>query len=644
MNTQKAFVLYPIILLLISCLPWKTTIMAQNSVCDSILTLPVNHRNIDLILEQTIYKKELKDYTRKALEFSEETDYNTGIMHSLDQLGVMERNDSNYKEALDYHNRCLALAESQPDEYWMLRSLINLGVVYRRMDDYEKALHYFLSAYPVAEKLKNEKEIASCLGNIGTLYLSLNKIDEAMDYFLKSLDKAIEQNNYQGLAISYGSMGRVYENRNRLDSAQYCYEKNLYYSREWKDDNGIAISYNSMGNVAKERGDWKKALDYYRNALEINLRIGDRNYIAPNYANLGEVYLLLGDTDNAEKSYRRSLQIAQDAEIKRSMAEAWGGLSNIFEKQKRTAEALQASHQQMILKDRILNEENLRRIELLKISFDVQQKEQTIATLQAMHQVDQLKNRQKQIALLITAGLFIVLLLFVAMYTRDNRQKRVIAEQRLRQLEQEKQLVATQAVLDGETKERTRLARDLHDGLGSMLTGAKLSLLEMKKGAILEYADVESFDKTLGLLDRSVNEMRRVAHHLMPDSLSRFGLKPAVNDFCSNFPSVRFDYYGDESRLDSKLEIMIYRSIHELVNNALKYAGADKIIVQIIKEPNRLAFTVQDDGCGFDPSACAQGMGLQNIRTRIESYNGILNIDSKAGEGTEVNVELRIEN
>ena len=639
MKIKGSSVLYFIIPMFISCLLRIQPVMSQNSVCDSILALPVNLRNIDLLLEQTIYKKELKDYALKALELSGEINYTEGIMHSLDQLGVMERNCSNYEDALIYHNRCLVLAESQSAEHWILRSFINLGVVYRRIDEYEKALQYFLNAYPVAEKLKNEKEIASCLGNIGTLYISLDKIDEAMDYFRKSLDKATKQNNYQGLAISYGSMGRVFEIRNKLDSAQYCYERNLYYSTEWKDNNGIAISYNSMGNIAKKRGDWKKALEYYQKALEINLKIGDRNYIAPNYANLGEVYLHLGDTNNVEKNYRQSLQIAQDAGIKRSMAEAWGGLSDIYEKQKRSPEALQALRLQMAFKDSILNEENLRRIEFLKISFEVQQKEQTIATLQAMHQIEQLKNRQKYIALLVSAGLFIALLLFIAMYIRDSRQKQMIAEQRLRQFEQEKKLVATQALLDGETHERVRLARDLHDGLGSMLTGAKLSLLEMKKGVILG----ERFDKALELLDRSVNEMRRVAHHLMPDSLSRFGLKPAVNDFCSSLPSVQFAYYGNESRLDSNMEVMIYRSIHELVNNALKHAGADKIFVQIIQEPGRIAFTVQDDGCGFDPSTETQGMGLRNIHTRIVSYNGIINIDSKIGEGTEVNVELKVE-
>jgi signal transduction histidine kinase len=280
----------------------------------------------------------------------------------------------------------------------------------------------------------------------------------------------------------------------------------------------------------------------------------------------------------------------------------------------------------------------------MKISFDVQQKEQTIATLQALHQIEQLKNRQKQIALSVGAGLIIALLLFIIMYVRSSRQKQQLAEQRVRQLEQEKQLVATQAVLDGETRERTRLARDLHDGLGSILTGAKLSLLEMRNGAMLEYAGVERFDETLELLDRSVQEMRRVAHHLMPDSLSRFGLKQAVSDFCNKLPSVTFVWYGDDSRLDSNLEMMLYRTIHELVNNALKHAKANQIMVQIIREHDRIAFTVQDDGCGFDPATTTEGMGLQNIRTRVASLNGILNIDSKAGEGTEINGELKIEN
>jgi signal transduction histidine kinase len=88
---------------------------------------------------------------------------------------------------------------------------------------------------------------------------------------------------------------------------------------------------------------------------------------------------------------------------------------------------------------------------------------------------------------------------------------------------------------------------------------------------------------------------------------------------------------------------MVYRILHELVTNALKHAKAKNILVQIVREPDRIALTVSDDGCGFDLSAESKGMGLHNIRTRVESFRGNLDIDSQPGEGTGVRVELKIE-
>ena len=396
-----------------------TGVYAQDHVCDSIVNLPVNQTHIDQLLEQTIYKKELKEYALKALEWSEELAYADGLMHSLDQLGVMERNMSRFAEALYYHNRCLTIAQTQQAEHWLMRSYINLGVVYRRIDQYEKALLYFLKAFPLAEKLKNEREIASCLGNMGTLYLSLNKFDEAMDSFRKSLYKAIEQNNYQGLAISYGSMGKVYEHWNQLDSAQYCYQQNLFYSKGWNDNNGVAISYNSLGNVAQKRGDKQKALEYYNKALEISLIVGDRTYIAPNYASIGDLHLQLGNMELAEKNYLQSLQIAQEAGLKRGMIAAFGGLSDIYDIQNRTKAALQAKQAQMELKDSVLNEENLLQIEYLKISFDVQQKEAEIERQQII--ISKQNLQRTLLAGGVALSLIILVLLWHLLHLRNRR-------------------------------------------------------------------------------------------------------------------------------------------------------------------------------------------------------------------------------
>src|SRR5690606_6364047 len=136
-----------------------------------------------------------------------------------------------------------------------------------------------------------------------------------------------------------------------------------------------------------------------------------------------------------------------------------------------------------------------------------------------------------------------------------------------------------------------------------------------------------------------ISELRRVAHHMMPESLLRYGLKASLTDFCAAIPIAEVHYFGDEVRLSEKVEIMIYRCIHELVNNALKHAQANHINVQLVQEEDRLSFTVQDDGVGFDQSQTTEGMGLQNVRQRVTAFQGEIHIYS-SGQGTEIHVEL----
>jgi signal transduction histidine kinase len=145
------------------------------------------------------------------------------------------------------------------------------------------------------------------------------------------------------------------------------------------------------------------------------------------------------------------------------------------------------------------------------------------------------------------------------------------------------------------------------------------------------------------MLDESISELRRVAHHMMPESLMRYGLKASLTDFCHSIPSVEFHYFGNDQRLDSKLEIAIYRAAHELINNALKHAEATQINVQLIQEDDRISLIIHDNGKGFDPATTTKGMGLENIRNRIAAYNGSFVVDSTVGKGTEINVEIKLE-
>jgi signal transduction histidine kinase len=297
----------------------------------------------------------------------------------------------------------------------------------------------------------------------------------------------------------------------------------------------------------------------------------------------------------------------------------------------------------ILVDDSLYNLEMHNQISAFQIEYETEKKEMQITTLE--------EEKRLMIWLGIAGGavLLLALVAFFFLWRWTVQKKRLaenqkeLAEQQIKQLEQEKQLIATQAVLDGEVQERIRLARDLHDSLGSILVAAKYNLVDIKQISTLGEKDVNCYNKAVSLLDDSMNEMRRVAHHLMPEPLSRIGLKQSVADFCNTIPIVKFSYYGDEARFDPKLEIMVYRILHELVSNAMKHAGAKHILVQLVRDEHGIALTVQDDGCGFDLSAESKGMGLRNIRTRVESFKGNLDIDSQPGVGTEINVGLKIE-
>jgi signal transduction histidine kinase len=249
------------------------------------------------------------------------------------------------------------------------------------------------------------------------------------------------------------------------------------------------------------------------------------------------------------------------------------------------------------------------------------------------------------IVLLSLVVLFIVRHRLAVAKRKLTEQEVIVANQQIKQLEQEKQIIATKSVLDGETAERTRMARDLHDGLGGMLSIVKLHL-----------ENVENLQNAREALDKSIEELHRVAHHLMPAALLRYGLKTSLEDFCRSFPNVQFDYFGNQSRLNHRIEILIYRCALELVNNAIKHARASAIQVQLVQESDRISLTVVDDGCGFDTAkletpkletpklgVSTSGMGLENLRTRITACNGKINFYSSPGKGTEVYVEIYLQ-
>ncbi|MBK8610120.1 MAG: hypothetical protein IPL84_09260 [Chitinophagaceae bacterium] len=204
-------------------------------------------------------------------------------------------------------------------------------------------------------------------------------------------------------------------------------------------------------------------------------------------------------------------------------------------------------------------------------------------------------------------------------------------------------------MLKGQEEERSRLAKDLHDGLGGMLSGVKLSFVNMKENLIMDAESVTSFEKSILQLDNTIAELRKVAHNLMPEALVKFGLKNALLDFCNSMQlsgktKIIFEQLGTERLLSNTADLYIYRIAQELINNAIKHADADQILVQLTKTTEKVLLTVEDDGKGFNTELVksAKGIGLKNIQQRVDYLKGKIDIASQTAEGTSVNIELYV--
>lgn len=206
-----------------------------------------------------------------------------------------------------------------------------------------------------------------------------------------------------------------------------------------------------------------------------------------------------------------------------------------------------------------------------------------------------------------------------------------------------KEMQLMEALQEGEEKERSRIARDLHDEISGMIAAAKMhfSSLTVQAPAI---AIAGGYLQGMQLLENAALQVRRTSHNLMPEILLENGLTEALQRYCSNVSSntlkIAFVSIGEVVRQSPKFELSLYRIAQELISNVLKHSGAGEALVQLSQYQAILSLTIEDNGRGFFPDDKMNGTGLQSIKNRVEAMNGFLEIHSEIGQGTHVYMEF----
>ncbi|MCL2245751.1 MAG: histidine kinase [Lentimicrobiaceae bacterium] len=581
--------------------------------------------------------EQAKNYYSKFGNLSYELSWSEGIyLHAGGFSNLLVR-EGLTDSALVVLQKAYELAVRENSEANKANIIFSKGNAYFMKEWYKTALSCYMDALSIYEKRVDNKKIQQLYYMMAQLYQSIFAVDKAIEYGQKSV-LLNHEDPFARLALAM-----AYSSAHQYGKAKEYYEDALQLSVSQNNTYLMGLCFFHIANDALFTFDLKRAEKYALQSMEINQEFGQAVYFT-DLILLSKLEQVKGDYVKSEEYAKEALQIATEINAPKEKRTCYMILSELAVAQHKYHETIQYWEASNLLEIDIAKEMALRAAEEMETQYVTEKNELTIKVLREE------KRLYSWIIIAGGVGLFLALAVFFFLWRLNVQGKRVaeqqklLAEQQLKQAEQEQQIFAAQAALDAENAERSRLAKDLHDGLGSMLSLIKITLPKMESGEITKTEDLEQFNKALGMLDNSIDELRRVAHHMMPESLLRYGVKASLNDFCCATPNAIFHYFGNEQRLDSKLEILIYRAAHELINNALKHSKASQISVQLVQEDDRISLTVYDNGKGFDSAATFTGMGLDNIRKRVEAYNGKMAISSSPEHGTEVNLEISIEN
>lgn len=597
------------------------------------------------------------DYGFEALRLAEKNADSMGIANANFVIGTAYKGYLENGLAIDYLSRskqqCEVLmgrdSSRQSMSMWM-KSTVNLGQVRGVEGDAQTELKSLIQVIPVIEKLGDTLSMAVITLNIGVKFVNIGQYDKAWSYYKKAIDKFEKINAGRRLAFSYLTyasclyeMDSIPQMKANIDKARGILE-NDPDATEWY------MYYQNYGLYLTSKKKYGEAIEAYNKSYLLLKKIQLTSPLEHLLLAYVKVYEKMGDYNSCISYLSEYLQITLKNGNKDNEVNAYKMFAGFEEKLGHYQKAYYYFKKYANLKDSIeLNEMHMR-INELEIRYQTENNEKAILELTNKNNEAALELEKKRIfgyqMAVIASVLFIVLLIGFILYRAKQRQvfmKEQLHKEELNEMKHQQQSRVFAAMVEGEEKERRRISTDLHDGLGGLLSGIHLRLSRIDNENHQEELQPK-LNEVLQTLDDSLVELRGIARNLMPETLKKYGLKAALCDYCEHMnhdgTQVTLQYYGNEN-LESGVQTMVYRVVQELINNAVKHSKASDVLSQVfVEEQGQINITVEDNGVGFNLDEQGSGLGMTNLKNRVDYLGGILDIQSEKGQGTTINIEI----
>ncbi len=553
------------------------------------------------------------------------------------KYGVLYRVSGDYRASLDYINKYQIYAQSQQDTLNIANSQFQKGVVYSLQGDYENSLKEYYKTLAIYENLKDSTSMGFTLNSIGIVYKNLKKYNQAIQNYNKAVAIHTKQNDKNNLANVYNSLGSIYAEQKNYDKALAFFNKTLEIDIEIKNNWGIAINHKDIGTILIEKEQYSDALTHFIDAYKVQKTNNFNAEKAETLTKISLAYLMLGNTNKSEQFLKKSYQ--EKIPSKKVYKDLHFQSYQLYSKIGNSKKALYHYEEYSIYKDSIFNEDNLKNINVLEIQFETQKKDNEIIQQQLLLEQNENKLQKKETQYSYMTGIAIFLLVssILTWFVFKQRQKR--KNQEIVTLKREHQIKTLESLIEGEEKERLRIAKELHDGVNGDLSAIKYKLTSMQE------MSNKIIDEAVEMIDKSCKQVRAISHNLIPPSLESFNLAEASEEYCHNMDAthsqqISFQHIGNEVSISKNAEINIFRIIQELVTNSIKHAEATKINVQMSSRKNTIQLTIEDNGKGFDKNQVEpNGIGLINVQSRIDYLQATKDIISNK-QGTSYTIEI----
>ncbi len=565
----------------------------------------------------------------------------------------------NGPEAINYSYRALDLAKALGEQQL-------LGKAYHRLawclhyDEMDKKVALLDSSAMVYDRLGDLDGLGLTYDGRGSILMHYGSLEEANEAYIKAYDYYSQSENEERKAGILNNWGICMNLLEQPEEAIAKYQTALDYRLQEQPENPVAIAriYFGLGQSAELLEDLEVATTHYFESYKYRDKV----------KNIAVAENLIAIADMAYKGAKKGLDtmgifrkiqslgfantqaLLDSAAVVPGVAERLG-FTYYIKDVRRKGELLRGNYQvayQLLQDLKTMDEEaklsdaSLGAFADLKIQYE---KEQLKTRLLEEEITNRKKKNQVNLLILSLGVLLSTLIIGTLVYQNRLRAKSLL----LATARQEQQIISMRSMLEGQEKERARIARDLHDGLGNLLSTLKASVSNLQISFTNNKTE-KIYSKASDMIDEACTEVRKIAHEMMPQALSKLGLKKALGDLIQKMDDTHdfeadIQVYGKEQILDDSTNVMLYRIVQELLNNIVKYAEAKEVLVQITYSEEWLSLTVEDDGKGFEPDKILdnEGMGLKSIAFRTEYIGGEYEIDSRPGAGTlvSINVPLR---